>query len=113
MNKNSCITYHMSDGKVKPVVRSSWTFLSNHAHVLVAIAREPEARVRDIAEVVGITERAVLQILADLEVSGTIARERVGRRTRYDIDRSVPLRHPLEAHRTVGDIVGLVVRKTR
>jgi DNA-binding MarR family transcriptional regulator len=76
--------------------------------VLVAIAREPEARVRDIAELVGITERAVLQILADLEASGTILRQRIGRRTRYELDRSVALRHPLEQHRTVGDIIALV-----
>ncbi len=93
---------------VKPAVRTAWTFLSNHAHVLVAIARDPEARVRELAELVGITERAVLQILADLEASGTLVRRRVGRRTRYEIDRSVALRHPLEHHRTVGDIVGLV-----
>ncbi len=93
---------------VKPAARTAWTFLSNHAHVLVAITREPEARVRDIAELVGITERAVLQILADLEASGTILRQRIGRRTRYGIDRSVALRHPLEQHRTVGDIIGLV-----
>ncbi len=102
----------MPDREVNPAVRSGWTFLSNHAHVLVAIAREPEARVRDVAQVVGITERAVLQILADLETSGTITRERIGRRTRYAIDRFVPLRHPLEEHRTVGDIVGLVVPST-
>lgn len=93
---------------VKPATRTAWTFLSNHAHVLVAITRQPEARVRDIAELVGITERAVLQILADLEASGTILRTRIGRRTRYEIDRSVALRHPLEHHRTVGDIIRLV-----
>jgi DNA-binding MarR family transcriptional regulator len=93
---------------VKPVARTAWTFLSNHAHVLVAITREPEARVRDLAQLVGITERAVLAILADLEASGTIVRRRVGRRTQYDIDRSIALRHPLEHHRTVGDIIGLV-----
>lgn len=93
---------------VKPVARTAWTFLSNHAHVLVAIAREPEARVRELAQLVGITERAVLQILADLEASGALVRRRVGRRTRYQIDHSVALRHPLEHHRTVGDIVGLV-----
>jgi DNA-binding MarR family transcriptional regulator len=85
-------------------------FLSNHAHVLVAIAKEPEARVRDLAELVGITERAVLQILADLEASGSLVRHRIGRRTHYEIDRSVALRHPLEQHRTVGDIVRLVER---
>jgi DNA-binding IscR family transcriptional regulator len=93
---------------VKPVTRTAWTFFSNHAHVLVAIARDPEARVRDLAQLVGITERAVLQILADLEASGTISRRRIGRRTTYEIDRSVALRHPLEHHRTVGDIIAIV-----
>ena len=92
---------------VKPA-RDGWTFFNNHAHVLIAIAKDPEIRVRDIAVLVGITERAVLQILADLEAAGVIARARDGRRTRYEINVDAPLRHPLEAHRTVGDIVGLV-----
>jgi DNA-binding transcriptional ArsR family regulator len=93
---------------VKTTGRDGWTFLSNHGHVLVAIAKNPEARVRDLAVLVGVTERAVLQILADLEAAAIVVRERVGRRTRYTIDTSVALRHPLEGHRTVGDIVGLV-----
>jgi DNA-binding IclR family transcriptional regulator len=81
--------------------------LSNHAHVLIAVAKDPEARVRDLAALVGITERAVLQILSDLEASGAIVRHRLGRRTRYDIDPNVALRHPLEAHRQVADILRL------
>jgi predicted transcriptional regulator len=93
--------------KVKPVARAGWTYLSNHAHVLVAVAKDSTARVRDIATLVGITERAVLQILSDLESAGAIVRHREGRRTTYEIDRHVPLRHPLEAHRTVGDILRL------
>jgi DNA-binding MarR family transcriptional regulator len=92
---------------VKPAKRHVWTYLSNHAHVLIAVAKEPEARVRDLAELVGITERAVLQILADLEASGSIERTREGRRTRYHINPNVPLRHPLEAHRNVSDILRL------
>lgn len=93
---------------VKPAARSTWTFLSNHAHVLVAIASEPEATVRELSRLVGITERATLQILADLEASGALVRQRVGRRSHYEINQTVALRHPLEQHRTVGDIVGLV-----
>jgi predicted transcriptional regulator len=93
---------------VNAVPRQMWTYLSNHAHVLVAVAKDPTARVRDIATLVGITERAVLQILSDLEASGAIVRHREGRRTTYEIDRDVPLRHPLEAHRHVGDILRLV-----
>jgi DNA-binding IclR family transcriptional regulator len=95
----------MSDVKAPP--RQAWTYLSNHAHVLIAVARQPEARVRDLAELVGITERAVLQILGDLESAGAIVRRRFGRRTRYDIHPGVALRHPLEAHRHVGDILRL------
>jgi predicted transcriptional regulator len=93
---------------VKPAPRHTWTYLSNHAHVLVAVAKDPTARVRDIATLVGITERAVLQILADLEAAGAIVRHREGRRTTYKIDGHVSLRHPLEAHRQVGDILRLV-----
>lgn len=98
---------------VKPVPGSSrpsapaWTFLSNHAHVLVAIADDAHARVRDLAARVGITERAVLLILSDLEHAGVIRRFRDGRQNRYEVDANVALRHPLEAHRTVGDIIRL------
>jgi predicted transcriptional regulator len=91
----------------KPPKRQVWTYLSNHAHVLIAVAKDPEARVRDVAVLVGITERAVLQILADLEVVGAIERKREGRRTRYLINPDVPLRHSLEAHRHVADILRL------
>jgi predicted transcriptional regulator len=91
----------------QPSPRQTWTYLSNHAHVLVALAKHPEARVRDIADDVGITERAVLAILHDLEESGAIVRHRQGRRTHYEIDRSVALRHPLEAHRRIDDILRL------
>jgi DNA-binding IclR family transcriptional regulator len=87
--------------------RQAWTYLSNHAHVLIAVAKDPEARVRDLAALVGITERAVLQILSDLEAAGAIVRHRLGRRTRYDIHPHVALRHPLEAHREVADILRL------
>jgi predicted ArsR family transcriptional regulator len=97
-----------NDTDVKlPAGRHGWTYLSNHAHVLVALAKNPEARVRDVADDVGITERAVLQILHDLEESGAIARHRQGRRTHYEIDRAAALRHPLEAHRRIDDILRL------
>ncbi|MDH2910124.1 MAG: winged helix-turn-helix transcriptional regulator [Candidatus Eremiobacteraeota bacterium] len=93
--------------------RSGWTFLSNHAHVMIALARDPELRLRDLAEQVGITERAIAQIIVDLEGAGAIARERDGRRNVYRIHPNVPLRHPIEAHRTVGDLLEAVMRKTR
>jgi DNA-binding MarR family transcriptional regulator len=86
-----------------------WTFLSNHAHVLVCIARDPDARVREIAQQVGITERAVHRILADLEQGAVIERVRQGRRTHYLVHLSRPLRHPLECGRTVGDLLRMLL----
>ena len=82
-----------------------WTFLTNHAHVLVAIARNPEIRQRDIAGAVGITPGAVVRILRDLEQCGCVQVERIGRRNRYAIDYDVVLRHPLEANHSVGDLI--------
>ncbi len=84
----------------------SWTFLTNHAHVLLAIARTPDLRVRDLAQLVGITERTTMQIIDDLEADGYITRERQGRRNRYHIDRHNPLRHPLEEHHEIDALLG-------
>lgn len=81
-----------------------WTFLTNHAHVLIAIRREPELRQRDIADAVGITPGAVVRILHDLGEQGYVTAERVGRRNRYTVDPAVLLRHPLQAEHTVGDL---------
>jgi DNA-binding MarR family transcriptional regulator len=86
----------------------NWTFLSNHAHVLVCLCRDPRARVRDIAEAVGLTERAVLLILADLEAQGIVERIREGRRNRYVLHPDEALRHPLEEHRTVRELLRMV-----
>lgn len=85
-----------------------WTFLSNHGHVLVALSRDPRARIRDVAAAVGITERAVLLILSDLESEGILERIREGRRNRYVLRLDAPLRHPLEEHRSVGELVAMV-----
>jgi hypothetical protein len=86
---------------------SSWTFLSNHAHVLICIAGEPEIRMRDMAVRVGITERAVQRIVAELEAGGYLKITRMGRRNRYEVNTDLPLRHPMEGHRTVGQLVEL------
>jgi DNA-binding MarR family transcriptional regulator len=86
-----------------------WTFLSNHAHVLICLALDPDSRLRDVAASVGITERAVQKIVGDLEEAGVIVRERSGRRNSYRVDVSVPLRHPLEAHRSVAALLALVL----
>jgi len=88
-----------------------WTFLSNHSHVLVCLAQNPDARLRDVAQTVGITERAVQKIVADLEEAGVVSRERRGRRNHYRLHLERPLRHPLEAHRTVGALLGVLLER--
>lgn len=89
---------------------SSWTYLTNHSHVLICIAEDPSARLRDLAERVGITERAVQMIVQDLEQAGIVQKRRTGRRNHYEIRPDHPLRHPVEAHRTVRELLGLLVR---
>jgi DNA-binding Lrp family transcriptional regulator len=95
---------------VDPGSTRSWTFLSNHAHVLVALKRDPDARLRDVADVVGITERAVLQIVADLEAEGLVVRVREGRRNHYQLHLNAPLRHPLEENHSVRELVTLLAK---
>ena len=86
-------------------VTGAWTFLSNHFHVLLCLHRDPQMRLRDVAATVGITERAVQRIVRDLVGAGVIARQREGRRNTYHLDLEHPLRHPMEGHRTVGDLL--------
>lgn len=86
-----------------------WTFLSNHAHVLVCLASDPGARLRDVASQVGITERAVQKIVSDLESAGVLTRERDGRRNRYHMALDLPLRHPIERHRSIGALLGMLL----
>ncbi len=85
-----------------------WTFLTNHAHVLLCIANDPDLTLREIAEQVGITERAAHRIVSDLETEGALTRERDGRRNHYEICRDFPLRHPLEQHCHVGQLLRLL-----
>ncbi len=87
---------------------SNWTIFSNHGHVLVCLARDPDARLRDIATNVGITERAVQKIVRDLQQGGMVSISKQGRRNRYRINRNKSLRHELEAHRNLGDLVNLI-----
>ncbi len=89
----------------------TWTFLSNHAHVLLCIARNPEMTMKSISELVGITERAVQRIVADLVQQEYLRRDKDGRRNRYTISSQKPLRHPIEAHRNVDAILELVLSK--
>ena len=97
------------DGSGGP--RRGWTFLSNHGHVLVCLAQDPNARLRDVAQAVGITERAVQKIVSDLEAAGIVERHREGRRNRYRLHAERPLRHPIEAHRTVGALLTMVLER--
>lgn len=90
-----------------------WTFLTNHAHVLICIGCSPDARIRDIADEVGITERAVQLIIADLEKAGYLTREREGRRNHYVVRGDLPLRHPIERHRQVAALLDLGVKPSR
>ena len=85
-----------------------WTFLTNHAHVLLTLASDPQLRVRDVALKVGITERAAQRILHDLVEAGYLQREKHGRRNSYHLALDRPLRHPLEARHTVGELVDVL-----
>ncbi|MCD9624157.1 helix-turn-helix transcriptional regulator [Rhabdothermincola salaria] len=87
---------------------ASWTFLTNHAHVLICIAQDPESRLRDIAERVGITERSTQSIVADLVDGGYLTRRRVGRRNHYEVIADRPLRHPIERDHQIGQLLELV-----
>jgi len=87
---------------------SRWTFLTNHSHVLVLLHADPEIVLREVAVQVGITERAVQRIIHDLEAGGFIERERVGRQNRYRVLVDQPLRHPIEAHLQIGDLLALI-----
>ena len=91
---------------------SNWTIFSNHGHVLFCIARNSEARLRDVAADVGLTERAVQKIVRDLQACGMISVSKHGRRNHYRIDNSKSLRHDLEAHCTLGALIDLVDSKT-
>ena len=87
---------------------SNWTFLTNHAHVLLCLAKDPSMIMRDIAIEVGITERAVQRIIADLDEAGYIERDRDGRCNTYRVHENSPLRHPLEGHRRIADLIEIV-----
>jgi predicted transcriptional regulator len=86
----------------------SWTLLTGHGHVLVEIARSPTARIRDIAAVVGLTERTVQVIVADLEAAGYLTRTRTGRRTRYSVNRGNLFRHTAQEGLRIGPFLDLL-----
>jgi DNA-binding IclR family transcriptional regulator len=92
-----------------------WTFLTNHAQVLLCIANDPTVRLRDVAEVVGITERAAQRIVADLAEAGFLERERRGRRNSYVINEKTEMRHPAQEGYAIGELLDLLrqVRSSR
>lgn len=90
--------------------QATWTFLSNHAHVVVCIARDPSIRLPDIAAAVGITERAAQRIVSELAEVGYLDRTRSGRRNPYRVRLDQPLRHSLEAEAELGSVITGVVR---
>lgn len=96
-------------GPEPPVPARAWTFLTHHAIVLLTVAREPDALVADIAAEVGLSSRATLSILRDLEGAGYLTRTRVGRRTRYEACRGRPFRHRAAAGRDVDDLIDIFV----
>lgn len=87
---------------------ADWTFFTNHAHVLVCIARDPGIRLRDVADRVGVTERAAQRMVADLVEAGYLKRTRDGRRNRYQVRLDLPLRHPVEREHRIGEILSVL-----
>ena len=85
-----------------------WTFLTNHFHIVVALARDPELRIRDLAELVGITQRAVQRILSELVAEKVLKVKKDGRRNVYTVNRRTRLKHPLESRHTIGEILDIL-----
>lgn len=94
---------------LNPTAAPAWTFLTNHSHVLICIAQDPEARMRDIADRVGITERAVQRIIEDLTEAGYLKVEKVGRRNTYAVLAKKFLRHAVEKHVQIGKLLEMVL----
>jgi hypothetical protein len=84
-----------------------WSLLTNYAHVLLAVARDPDRRMRDIADEVGITERGAHRIVNELEAAGYLTKHRVGRQNSYEVHPEMPMRHPLEGDHLLGELVDL------
>lgn len=88
---------------------ATWTFLTNHSHVLICLARDPNQVLREVAIEVGITERAVQRIVRDLEEAGAIKRKKTGRQNHYQINKRYKLRHNIESHRSIGELLDLII----
>ncbi len=90
---------------------NKWTFLTNHAHVILVLINNSRLTLREVAEQVGITERAVQRIVAELEEDGYLSKQREGRNNRYIIHHKKQLRHPIEAHCVLGDLANMIMEK--
>lgn len=90
-----------------------WTFLTNYSHVLLCIAADPSIRIREVADKVGITERAAQRIVADLIEGGYLESEKVGRRNQYRVNANLPLRHPIEQKSQVAALLALIEPKAK
>jgi len=88
-----------------------WTFLTNHAHVLIVLHRDPTRVLREVALEVGITERAVQRIIQELEEEGFLKREKIGRQNHYQVLTDQALRHPVEGHKSIGDLLQLIAKQ--
>ena len=88
---------------------AAWSFLTNHARVLVCIAHDPGVRLRDIATTVGITERSAYSIVTDLTAGGYVVKDKDGRRNRYQIQSHLPLREAITQERTIGEVLDVLV----
>jgi hypothetical protein len=98
---------------VQPAPPPNWTFLTNHAQVLICIAEEPEVRLRDISERIGITERATHRIVTELADAGYITRSRAGRRNTYLVHTDLPLPDALARNQRVGDLLAILGSRTQ
>jgi len=94
-----------SQGMTTAKNQATWTFLSNHGHILVHINRNPDSKVKEIAEAVGITERSAQAILADLEESGYVTITRIGRRNSYKVNTGLKFRHPSESSKPISSLL--------
>lgn len=92
---------------------TTWTFMSNHAHVILCIAENPKSRTRDLAMKIGITERAVQRIVAELEAAGYLSHDREGRNNHYTVHTDLPLRHPVEQHCGVSSLIEMTLMGCR
>ena len=88
---------------------AEWSFFTNHARVLICVARDPGVRLRDLAAALGITERSAFGIVTDLVDAGYVVKDKDGRRNRYQVEAQLPLPEPIGRERTIGDILGLLV----